>query len=46
MQEAILVVETGFSPQELDGFPEPTLERILLYKEVRHLSLAGGSFNG
>lgn len=46
MREAILVVETGFSPDQLDGFSQAILERIMLYKEIRNLIIAGGTFNG
>jgi hypothetical protein len=46
MQEAILVVETGFSPDQLDTFPQATLERILLYKEIKNITMTGGAFDG
>jgi hypothetical protein len=46
MQEAVLVVETGFTPDELDSFSQPMLERIMLYKEIRGITIAGGTFNG
>jgi hypothetical protein len=46
MQEAILVVETGFTPEELDSLPQPILERIMLYKEIRGITIAGGTFDG
>ena len=46
MQEAILVVETGFSPEQLDRIPEAMLERIMLYRKVRSVMVSGGSFDG
>ena len=46
MREAILVVETGFSPEELDSFPQPVLERMMLYKEIKSIIAGGGTFDG
>lgn len=46
MQEAILVVETGFTPDQLDSFSQATLEQILLYKEIKNITIAGGTFDG
>jgi len=45
MNEAILVAETGFTPDELSAIPEPVLARLLLYKGVKNVLEYGGSYD-
>ena len=42
MNEAMLVIETGFSPDILDEMPQGLIERMLLYKNVRNAAQYGG----
>ena len=45
MEEAILVVELGLTPDELDEIPESLLERICIYKGVKNVMINGGTYN-
>lgn len=45
MDEAALVVETGFTPAELDEMPQALIERILVYKGVKNVAVHGGTYN-
>ena len=44
MQDAFLLNETGWSPEELDRCPIERLEKFLLYKQVHHVIEFGGEF--
>ena len=41
----MLVVETGFTPAELDAMPQALIERILIYKGVKNVTVNGGTYN-
>jgi hypothetical protein len=45
MDEAMLVAETGFTPDELDAMPQPLLELLLIYKGVKAVTVNGGTYN-
>jgi hypothetical protein len=46
MDEAMLVVETGFTPDQLDEFAEDLLQHIMIYKNVKEVAQNGGTYNG
>lgn len=41
----MLIVETGFTPSELDEIPQALLERIIIYKCVKSVVVNGGTYN-
>lgn len=45
LQDAHLLVETGWSPEVLDDIPQERLELYLLYRRVRDVVIYGGSFD-
>ncbi len=45
MVEAMLVVETGMSPQELAELPEGLIARIRLYRDVTQTMKSGGNWS-
>ena len=45
MNEAMLIAETGFTPDELSAMPEPVLARLLIYKGVKAVLEYGGSYD-
>ena len=45
MDEAMLVIETGFTPAELDEMPQALIERMLIYKGVKNVTVNGGTYN-
>ena len=45
MDEAMLVVETGFTPIQLDEIPEALIQRMLIYTGVKQVTLYGGNYN-
>jgi len=44
-KEAILVMELGFPPDVLDSIPEPLLEKMLVYRNVKNVAQFGGSYD-
>jgi len=45
IEQAMLVCETGFTPDQLDAMPQSLIERILVYKGVSYVSQHGGTYN-
>jgi len=43
-KEAILIMELGFPPEVLDRIPEPLVELMLVYKNVRDVAQFGGTY--
>ncbi len=43
MEDAILIVETGWTEKQVDNAPENLLRMILLYKAVKQVNEYGGS---
>jgi hypothetical protein len=43
MNDAILLVETGWSPEQLDNASEAQINRFLIYKSVKCVSQNGGT---
>jgi hypothetical protein len=37
MDEAIMLVETGWTPEMLDNCPQTLLDKMLIYKSVRNV---------
>jgi len=44
LEEAMLVIETGFPPQVIDEWPQPLIERLLIYKGVKNVARFGGEW--
>jgi len=45
MEEAMLVVETGFTPDELDKMPQSLIYKMIMYQNVREVAKSGGEYN-
>jgi len=45
MGEAILLVETGWTPEEIDNASENLLSNMLLYKAIKQVSQYGGELD-
>lgn len=45
MEEAIIVTETGFTPDILDDLPDNLINNILLYKAIKQVNQNGGSLD-
>lgn len=44
MEEALLIVETGFPPEVIDNWPQSLIDRVLIYKGVRNVAKYGGDW--
>ncbi len=45
MDEAMLVMETGFTPDELNEMPDALVERMIIYMGVKQVTLYGGNYD-
>ena len=43
MTEAVILVETGWPPSELDKAAEATVQRVMLYKAIKNVCEYGGN---
>ncbi len=44
MEEAFILVETGWSPDVLEKQPVELIEAIFLYKQIKGIAVNGGEF--
>ena len=44
LEEAMLIIETGFPPQVIDQWPQSLIERLLVYKGVKNVAQYGGDW--
>lgn len=44
MEDAALLVETGWAPDILDGVPVDRLAKYLLYKNIKDIAQFGGEY--
>jgi len=45
MEDAILLVETGWTPEQLNNASENTLNYMMLYKGIKNVIINGGELN-
>lgn len=45
MEEPILLVETGWSPEVLGEMPQADIESVMIYKNVKNVAENGGEYN-
>lgn len=45
MEEAVVVMETGFPPSILDQLPGDLVTKLMIYKNVRRVAEHGGSYD-
>ena len=45
MEEPMLLVETGWSPEALGEMPQAVIENVLIYKNVKYVAENGGEYS-
>ena len=45
LEEAMLLVETGWPPDILGEMPQATIEAVIIYKSVKAVTENGGEYN-
>jgi hypothetical protein len=45
MEEPILLVETGWSPEVLGEMPQDLVENVIIYKNVKNVAENGGEYS-
>lgn len=44
LEEAMIITEIGFPPQVINEWPQPLIEKILIYKGVKAVAQFGGDW--